>query len=499
MAVDLAAGEQPGERELLEHRRAFVVVGLLAQDRVGERRRDDEPARPQRRGERLADRAEVDDAVRRQALQRADGCAVVAILGVVVVLEDQPVPFEQPCAARRAEHDPGRELVRGRDRARRARRCAASAATSRPSSSTGTATGSSPAGGELRLDRLRCRVLQRDPRDAPLQQRAGDERESLRDAGRDHGRGRVGDHAAHPPEIGRELRPQLHRPLRVRVAEPIVGAVSIACAAAFAHVWRGNSAASGVPGRRSNRGGRAGSARGPDRLGGRGALLAHARRRPAPRHEVALGGELRVRVAHHAAGHGQLVRQHPGGRQRACPAAAARIAPPRAVRVRAADAGDVGDARSRRTSSSMSKVAFISGQELALASAPLGPYRAEHAVHDHAARLCRRRDRADRDPRAEPRLHRHPHGVAGAPRRVRVGARRGRGDAGAHRRGHRRAVRGDRPLADGVRGGQVPRRRLPAVPRRAHAAAPRVERRGRPSSPPNRSRGRSGRACWSTS
>ena len=286
------------------------------QDRLGECRRDHEPARPQRRGQRLADRAEVDHAVRRQPLQRADGCAVVAVLGVVVVLEDQPVPFEQPCAARRAEHDPGRELVRGRDQHdpraaaleggdveafvvdRHRRR--APARRPRAARWTGSVPGSSSA----------IRVMPRFSSARVI------EREALRDAGRDHGRGRVGDHAAHAAEIGRELRAQLHRALRVRVAEPVVGRrldrlrrrVRPRLAREQRRVGRARAQ---IEPRRPG-----GIGRGRDRLGGRGALLPHARRRPAPRHQVALGGELRVRVAHHAAGHGQLARQHPGGRQR---------------------------------------------------------------------------------------------------------------------------------------------------------------------------------------
>ena len=70
------------------------------------RRRQHEPAEPQRGRERLAHRAGVDDAVGVEALQRADGGAVVAVLGVVVVLDDDRVAGAQPgdaarCGARR--------------------------------------------------------------------------------------------------------------------------------------------------------------------------------------------------------------------------------------------------------------------------------------------------------------------------------------------------------------------------------------------------------------
>jgi hypothetical protein len=51
------------------------------------------------------------------ALERADRLAIVPVLGVEVVLDDQrpapPRPVEQRGAASRREHGPGGELVRG--------------------------------------------------------------------------------------------------------------------------------------------------------------------------------------------------------------------------------------------------------------------------------------------------------------------------------------------------------------------------------------------------
>ena len=89
-----------------------------ARDGGGERRRQDEPAEPHRRGERLAGRARVDDALGRQPLQGADRVAVVAVLRVVVVLDEDRVaiarPVQQRRAPRRREHGAGGELVRGR-------------------------------------------------------------------------------------------------------------------------------------------------------------------------------------------------------------------------------------------------------------------------------------------------------------------------------------------------------------------------------------------------
>ena len=57
------------------------------------------PAEPQRRRERLRRRAEIDDPVRREPLQRADRRAVVAVLGVVVVLDHDARPTRAARAA----------------------------------------------------------------------------------------------------------------------------------------------------------------------------------------------------------------------------------------------------------------------------------------------------------------------------------------------------------------------------------------------------------------
>ena len=86
--------------------RAAARLGRLAPCRraadVGERRRQQQPAEPQRRRERLARRAGVDDALGRHALQRADRRAVVAVLGVVVVLDDDRVAAPRPVEQLRA-------------------------------------------------------------------------------------------------------------------------------------------------------------------------------------------------------------------------------------------------------------------------------------------------------------------------------------------------------------------------------------------------------------
>src|SRR3954449_4388031 len=83
VTVELAALEEVCEGELLEARRRDHRIEHLVGEWPDEPRRRDQPTEAQRRGERLARRAEVGDAVRREALQRADRGAVVAELGVV--------------------------------------------------------------------------------------------------------------------------------------------------------------------------------------------------------------------------------------------------------------------------------------------------------------------------------------------------------------------------------------------------------------------------------
>ena len=77
------------------------------------------PAETQRRADGLRGRAEVDDPIGREALERADRHAVVAELGVVVVLDDQGVaaarPGDELAAPARVERRAGRIRVRGRD------------------------------------------------------------------------------------------------------------------------------------------------------------------------------------------------------------------------------------------------------------------------------------------------------------------------------------------------------------------------------------------------
>ena len=99
VAIELAALDERGQRELVERRRAAVGPAALVGDRAGEGAGQDHPAQAQRGRERLARGAEVGDAPRAEALQRAQRLAVVAVLAVVVVLDHEGVVRGRPSRA----------------------------------------------------------------------------------------------------------------------------------------------------------------------------------------------------------------------------------------------------------------------------------------------------------------------------------------------------------------------------------------------------------------
>ena len=74
---------------------AAIIASVIAGGTI-------EPAESQARGEDLARRARVHDAVRAEALDRADRLAVVAELGVVVVLDDHGAAPRRPVGEARA-------------------------------------------------------------------------------------------------------------------------------------------------------------------------------------------------------------------------------------------------------------------------------------------------------------------------------------------------------------------------------------------------------------
>ena len=118
------AGDEFRQRELAGHLGEVVVMPLLLGHRPDQVIRQHHPAQPERRAEGLGRGADVGDAPRGHALQRAHRLPVVAELPVVVVLDDQavrrPRPFGERVPAGRMQGRPGRVLVGGshHDRAR---------------------------------------------------------------------------------------------------------------------------------------------------------------------------------------------------------------------------------------------------------------------------------------------------------------------------------------------------------------------------------------------
>jgi hypothetical protein len=115
--LQLARRDQLREHELRQRGVAEVGHPLAPRELRLQRAGCDQPAQPEPGGKGLGHAAGMDDPVRGEALERGNGCTVVAVLGVVVVLHDEPAPcrpLEQRTPPVRREHDPGREVVRGR-------------------------------------------------------------------------------------------------------------------------------------------------------------------------------------------------------------------------------------------------------------------------------------------------------------------------------------------------------------------------------------------------
>jgi hypothetical protein len=115
----VAAREELGHGELVERGREVVRKAFYALELVNEIVGRDDPTEPQRGGERLRRRPEVDDLGRGEPLKGPHRLAVVAKLRVVVVLYDEAVgplrPRQQRPSSATAQHGPRGELVRRRD------------------------------------------------------------------------------------------------------------------------------------------------------------------------------------------------------------------------------------------------------------------------------------------------------------------------------------------------------------------------------------------------
>ena len=179
--------DQGGEGHLVERGRAATGQRASRRPPPAQRRRHEHPAEADPGGQRLADRAQGDHPVGGESLQRPDGLAVVAELGVVVVLEGSSVdlgcPRDQRVAPLGRQHHAGRALVGRGDDDGSGAGVAGSASTSRPSLVDRHGTGIIPARrtGDRSCSR-RPRILEADARDARAREGAQHHVESLAEA-----------------------------------------------------------------------------------------------------------------------------------------------------------------------------------------------------------------------------------------------------------------------------------------------------------------------------
>ena len=222
VAGEGAGGDEPGEGELAQRLGGEVLKQPDADDVPRQLGRGDHPAEPQRGAEDLAHGAAVDDPLGIEALQRPDRRAVVAELGVVVVLDHQRAgrarPLEQPDPPVGRERGAGRVGVRGRQQhgprvqpGQPRRLDAAAVNRDRDRLEPGRLM--------IRAVQREARVLHRDPGHAALRQRAAQQHQALREAAADHHLIRRGAHAPDPAQVRGERGPQFRLPARRRVQQ----------------------------------------------------------------------------------------------------------------------------------------------------------------------------------------------------------------------------------------------------------------------------------------
>ena len=253
VAVVAARLDQPRERELVQGGRAAVGEVLLVRDRVDQRGRADEPAEPQAGRERLADRADHHHAIGREPLQRADRLAVVAELGVVVVLDEDAVALARPgdrvAAAGRGEDDAGRGLVRRGEDGRA--HVGAGVAQPRAVRVHGHGDGAQPGPLGDRRPVLVARVLEPELRVPGPRERLEDEVQALREAAADDHLRRLDGRAAHAAQVGGDDGAQLRPAGRVAVAGRRQRRAAPTSASAHIQSRIGKLAMSGTPLRKS--------------------------------------------------------------------------------------------------------------------------------------------------------------------------------------------------------------------------------------------------------
>ena len=232
MTIERARLDEVGERGLGERCRAEIHVALDLGELGHQAARRHDPSQPQRRAHTLRHAACSEHRLGGQGMQRRQRLTVVAVLGVVVVLDDQTPgarsPLDQRMAASCTEGHTGRVLVRRRHhhgrrlRALERRDVDALVIDRHPHHVEAPP-------GQLVDRAFRTRIFTGDHgrRCAidPLiaRQQLCDARQGLREPVHDqHLIDRRGD-AAHAPEVRRERRPELDRAAHVSVRERRVG------------------------------------------------------------------------------------------------------------------------------------------------------------------------------------------------------------------------------------------------------------------------------------
>ena len=222
--IEAVAFEEIGEGELIERRRAVVGVQLGERHPIHERRRQQQPADPEGRRQRLAGGPEVGDNAFRQALEGADGLAIEAVLGVVVVLDDdRPAsrrPLEQRGPALGRENHPGRELVRGRDQ-HRADIEATEPVDAQAAAVHGYWSDAQAHGLDVGALAAVAGILHRHPAHAARTQHLADEPQALRVATAQHHAVRACDRASRAIDVGRKRRARPQRAVRIGVAQRV--------------------------------------------------------------------------------------------------------------------------------------------------------------------------------------------------------------------------------------------------------------------------------------
>ena len=316
MAVELPPFDEVAEGELADDLVPPVLDRLRGRQLPGEPGWHQRPAEPQARGEALARRADVGDPLRRQSLEGADAGAVVAVLGVEVVLDDQgfvPLrPLDQRRAALAAEHATGRELVRRRD-----------------DDGPGAAALEQVDPQPFAVDRHRhhleagllddqplpvpARILERDPLDAAFVQPAAEGGEGLGEAAVDMDLFGIGRGATGASQVTGERLAELPGAPRVGIADRAELRLSQRHPQGTQPAVAGEARQVGLAGIEVEAEAGGWLRRRRRLCGADGSGDAH--RGALAGQQIALGRELPVRLGNHAAGHPELRRQRSGRRE----------------------------------------------------------------------------------------------------------------------------------------------------------------------------------------